>query len=186
MEDSLLPKQIACRGIVIAVGLGTMLIASKEAPCAEEFTIPKTVNIYMAARSIDNQPQGVLILEAVAGGGCNLVGPPLVITVADHSDPIVVNILGHQPVPGQDSTAPTCDALTISEVRIPIQSQWLSTSSRQIDFVLSGVTNHYRLSTMRWPTQVVVSLSPLNTKNVFSNYGSRNETAVRLDLTLIE
>lgn len=153
----------------------------------------KTANIYFAAGSEEHQPRGVLLIEAVIGGGCEIYGPPLIVKVDDRVDPIVIDILGFQlPLEErfleQNVGDVTCAALTISEAKVPIHPHWFSASPyRKIDVVLSGERNHYELSQMESPPgQITLSLTPQGTKNVFSNFLARNYTAETIVLHLLE
>lgn len=145
-----------------------------------ELTVPEYVSVFLASSVESNERVPVLVLSAVAGGGCDSASD-LETKKSLSGNTLVVDIKGYKFTKG---TGEVCPAVILeSRAKVSVDPDWLKQSgNKEIIFKLGGQDNKYKISY----NQYRVTLSGIQTTNVITNRPGYNpsDTPITLEMTL--
>lgn len=145
-----------------------------------ELTIPKYVSVFLASSVEKNERVPVLVLSAVAGGGCDFASD-LEMKKSLTGNTLVVDINGHKFTKGSDGACPA--VISESRVKVSIDPDWLKQSGeKEIILKLDGQDNKYKISYNKYH----LTLTGVQANNVITNRPGYNpsNTPVTLEMTL--
>lgn len=145
-----------------------------------ELVIPKYVSIFLASSVENNKRVPILVLSAVAGGGCDSASD-LGTKKSLNGNTLVIDIKGYKFNKGSGEM---CPAVTLeSRAKVSIDSDWLKQSGdNEIIFKLGELDNKYKILY----SQYRVVLNGVQATNVITNRPGYNpsDTPVTLEMTL--
>ena len=145
-----------------------------------ELTIPKYVSVFLTSSVENNKRVPVLVLSAVAGGGCDSASD-LETKKSLAGNTLVVDINGYKFTKGSDGGCPA--VILESRAKISIDSDWLEQNSdKEIIFKLEGQDNKYKISYSKYR----VALNGVQATNVITNRPGYNpsDIPITLEVTL--
>lgn len=144
-----------------------------------QMVVPQQVNLLLDSAVEKGERVPVLILSAVAGGGCDSVSD--IQTKETYvKEKLVIDIIGYQFTKGE---AEECVAVILeSKAEIKVDIDWLKEAkTREIVLNLSGQENRYEIIY----NQYKVTLSPVQASNVISHYATTNPPAEPIALETV-
>lgn len=172
--------------ILVVVVTGAIIFAKRNniksplPPLTGRLTVPEYVSVFLASSVENNERVAVLILSALAGGGCDSASD-LETRQSLNGNTLVVEIKGYKFTKG---TGQVCPAIILeSRAKVNIDPGWLKQNGdKEIIFKLSGQNNRYKISYSKYQ----VTLSGIQTTNVITNRRGENpsETPITLKITL--
>lgn len=145
-----------------------------------DLVVPKYVSIFLTSSVENNKRVPVLVLSAVAGGGCDSASD-LETKKSLSGNTLVVDIQGYKFTKGSGKT---CAAVILeSRAKVSIDLNWLKQGGeKEVIFKLGGRDNNYKISY----SQYHLTLSGVQTTNVITNQPGYNpsDTPVTLEMTL--
>ena len=145
-----------------------------------ELTIPKYVSTFLASSVENNERVPVLVLSAVAGGGCDSASD-LETKKSLSGNTLVVDIKGYKFTKGSGEICPA--VILESKAKVSIDLNWLKQSGeKEVIFKLGGLDNNYKISY----SQYHLTLNGVQATNVITNRPGYNpsDTPVTLEMTL--
>jgi len=146
-----------------------------------KLTIPKYVSVFLASSVENNKRVPVLVLSAVAGGGCDSASD-LETKKSLSGNTLMVDINGYKFTKGSGEICPAAVILD-SRAKVSIDIDWLEkVGDKEIIFKLDGQNNKYKISY----SQYRVTLSGVQAINVITNQLGYNpsSTPISLEMTL--
>ena len=145
-----------------------------------ELTIPKYVSVFLASSVENNKRVPVLVLSAVAGGGCDSASD-LEAKKSLRGNTLVVDIKGYKFTKGSGEFCPS--VILESRAKVNVDPDWLKQNGeKEIIFKLDGKDNKYKISY----SQYRVILNGVQATNVIASRPGYNpsNTPVSLEMTL--
>lgn len=146
----------------------------------DEFTIPNYVSVFLASSTENNERMPVLVLSAVAGGGCDSASDLETEEVLS-GNTLTVHIKGYRFTKGAGEV---CIGVVLeSRVKVGMDPGWLKQSGdKEVIFKLDGRDNKYKISYNNYR----VTLSGIQTTNVITNRPGYNpsESPIALEMIL--
>ncbi|MBU3999760.1 hypothetical protein KKG29_01095 [Patescibacteria group bacterium] len=172
--------------ILAMVVIGAIIFANRNniksplPPLTGELTVPEYVSVFLASSVENNERVPVLILSAVAGGGCDSASD-LETRKSLNGDTLVVDIKGYKFTKGSGEVCPA--VILESRAKVSVDPGWLKQNEdKEIIFKLGGQDNRYKISYSKYQ----VTLSGIQATNVITNRPGYNpsETPITLEMTL--
>ncbi len=172
--------------LVVLIVIGTIFFVNRNninLPIPQltgELTVPEYVSVFLSSSVENNKRMPVLVLSAVAGGGCDSASD-LETQKSLSGDTLVIDIKGYKFKKG---TGKICPLLIVeSQAKITVDLDWLKQNGdKEIIFKLSGQNNRYKISYNNYQ----VALSEIQATNVITDRPLYNpsETSTALRMTL--
>ncbi|MBU0976651.1 MAG: hypothetical protein ABIE03_05810 [Patescibacteria group bacterium] len=172
--------------VLALVVIGAIIFANRDnikSPLSHltgELTVPEYVSIFLASSAENNERVPVLVLSAVAGGGCDSASD-LETNKSMNGDTLVIDIKGYKFTKG---TSEACPAVILeSRAKVSVDPDWLKQNGdKEIIFKLGEKNNRYKISYSKYQ----ITLSEIQATNVITNRPGYNpsETPVTLEITL--
>ena len=169
--------------VFILLVVGAIIFVNRNGiklPLTGELVVPKYVSVFLASNVDKGDRIPVLILSAVAGGGCDSASD-LNTKKSVSGNKIVVDITGYKFTKGSDGICPA--VILESRAKVNIDADWLKQSGeKEIIFKLNGQENKYKISY----NQYRVTLSGVQVTNVVTNKPGYNpsDAPATLEITL--
>ena len=147
-----------------------------------ELTIPEYVSIFLASSVENNERVPVLVLSAVAGGGCDSASD-LETKKSLSGNTLVIDIKGYKFTKGPGEVCPA--VVLESRAKVSIDTDWLEQNSdKEIIFKLGGRDNKYKISYSQY--RVTLNSDSVQATNVTTDQpGHRaSDTSIALEMTL--
>lgn len=177
-------KKILITIVVLALLIfGTVVFINRngsKSPLTGELVVPRYVSVFLASSVENNERVPVLVLSAVAGGGCDSASD-LETKQSLSGNTLIVDIRGYKLNKGLGEICPA--VILESRAKVSIDTDWLEQNGdKEIIFKLGGQDNKYKISY----SQYRVTLNGVQTNNVITNRPGYNpsDTPVVLEVTV--
>ncbi|OGZ42642.1 MAG: hypothetical protein A3F85_02595 [Candidatus Ryanbacteria bacterium RIFCSPLOWO2_12_FULL_44_26] len=186
IQKPMTKKFIIAIVVVVLIVIGAIFFTNRDninlprQPLTGELTVPEYVRVFLASSVEDNERVPVLVLSAVAGGGCDSASD-LETKKSLRGDTLVVDIKGYKFTKGAGGDCPA--VILKSRAKVSIDPDWLKQNGdKEIIFELGGDSNKYKISYSTYK----VSLAGVQATNVITNRPGYNpsETPITLEMAL--
>lgn len=168
--------------IVLAIGVVLFINFRSSLPptLTSELVVPKYVSVFLTSSVEKSERIPVLVLSAVAGGGCDSASD-LRTKKSLSRNGLIIDIKGYKFTKGSGEICPA--VILESRAKVNIDADWLKQDGdKEIIFRLSGQENKYKISY----SQYRVALTGIQATNVITNKPGYNpsDTPITLEITL--